>query len=268
MQTESGDGSRHPKDVLYDKVYDPVTRAWFVELDHYPRLTELLDEAPRFDLLRNLNELNSLFHEVVDRCFDNLGPRADSMVEVVRRYRKHVLWEGQMTPGLFAGNKKIIAAISNKIKRNISMGAVEAVICLEGAIAYGKDKLGLDGQALAEVMKRSLQLCASLALLHDEQEQHRLQFLTGEDGYLKYPDVSFDHVILGGRYKISTAKYEDLGSDDNLQLKFVGNRAHPGPFTSPIRRCPAQRLSHQGKVLNEKLWHLLVEIYHLSGRLG
>jgi len=253
---------------LYDEVYDPFTAAWIVELDGCERLTELLAEAGRFDVLRNLNELNAMFHVLVDRCLDGLGDRTTDMMAVVRKHRKHVLWEGQFTPRVFATDQEIRAAISNKIKRNISMGAVEAVICLEGAVAFGTDKLGLSGQALMQVMKRSLQLCASLAFLHDEQERHRLRFLTGEHGYLKYPDVTFVDVISGGRYHISAEKYEAVGADDALQLRFVGNRPHPGPFDSPTRRCPAQRLRGRDGVLNETLWRVLVDIYHLSGRFA
>lgn len=267
----SGAGPTHPKNALYDEVYEPLTVAWFDELGHSQRRAGLLAEAPHRSLLDNLNELNKLLHHLVDTCLEALGGKADDMVAVVSHNREHVLWEGQMTPEADATAEEIKAAFSNKIKRNISMGAVEIAICLEAATAFGKDRLGLSGASLARVLKHSGQLCGSLALLHDAQEQHRLQALTGEDEYLKYPDVTFADVVEGGRYRIPAGMLVAVGSGDDLRLKFVGIRARPGPFDTPIRRCPAY-VSHKGSerspILNDILWSLIVDIYDRSGRFA
>jgi len=139
---------------------------------------------------------------------------------------------------------------------------------MEAATTYGADKLGLRDQRLARVLKQSPQLCSSLALLHDTQEQQRLQALTSEVGYLKYPDVSFADVIIHGRYRIPAKMLVVIGSGDNLRLKFASTRVDVGPFDSPTRRCPAYRSSPTDRylVLNDTLWRLVVDIYHLSGR--
>lgn len=261
----------HPKDALYDEVYEPLTVAWFDEFEHSKRRAEILAEAPRHHLLHNLDELNSLLHELVDACFDALGTKLHYMLAVVRRHREHVLWEEQMIPTVSAMDEQVKAALSHKVKRNISMGAVEIVICLEAAVAFGKQQLGLCGRPLAGMLKRSGQLGSSLALLHDEQEQHRLRALTGEEGYLKYPEVSFADVIEGGRYRIPPQMFVAVGSGDGVRLRFVSLRVQPGPFDTPIRRCPAYSFpdpEDSSLPLNEDLWRLIVDIYQASGCLN
>jgi hypothetical protein len=261
----------HPKDALYDEVYGPFTVVWFDELDQSPRRAMLLAEAGRHDLLHNLEELNSLIHELVDASFDALGDKLEYMLAVVRRYRDHVLWEGQKTPVFDAKDEQIRAALNHKLKRNFSMGAIETVICLEAATTFCKEQLGLSGRLLANVLRLSGQLGASLALLHDQQEQHRLHFLTGEEGYLQYPEVTFADVIAGGRYRIPPEMFVVVGSGDDLRVRFVSHRVEPGPFQTPIKRCPAYNFpsSYDRSVpLNEDLWRLIVDIYRLSGRLA
>jgi hypothetical protein len=191
------------------------------------------------------------------------------MLAVVRRYRDNVLWEDQMIPAFDAKDEEVREALSHKIKRNISMGAVEVVICLEAATAFCKDRLGLKGEPLANALKLSGQLAASLALIHDEQEQHRLQALTGEDGYLKYPEVTFADVIEGGRYRIPPEMFVAVDSDAGPRLRFVTLRLKPGPFETPVRRCPAYTRANRDRLpLNDDLWRVIVDIYHLSGCLA
>jgi hypothetical protein len=266
---QRGVGSTHPKDALYDEVYVPLTIAWSLEFDQCQQRHDLIAQAPRHALLSTLHDLNLLFHELVDACLDRLRGH-EHMLAVVREHRQHVLWEGQMIPSPDADAEEIRAALAYKLKRNISMGAVEIVICLEAATAYCTESLRLSGGEVARVVLRSSQLPGSLALLHDAQEQHRLQVLTGEDGYLKYPDITFADVIIGGRYRIPASMIVASGSGDDLRLRFANNRALPGPFDSPTRRCPAHLVSfvRNGPVLNETLWRLLVEIYRLSGRFA
>jgi hypothetical protein len=257
--------------VLYSEVYAPITVAWFGELGRCNRRHTLLAEAPRYSLVRNLNELDKLIHELVDKSLVTLHGKLDDMLAVVREHRDWVLWEGQMVPASYTDDEQVKNALSHKLKRNISMGAVEIVICLEGAAAYGKERLGLKGEQLVAVLKRSGQLGGSLALLHDEQEQQRLQTLTGEPGYLKYPEVDFADVIVGRRYHIPLDMFVAVGSGAKLKLRFAANRVDQGPFKdeTPIERCPAYHHSRHDRTepLSEDLWHLIVDIYHGSGRL-
>lgn len=286
----------HPKDVLYDQVYDPLTRIWFRELEDSLERKELLAEAPKHDLLENLLRLDEVFRVCVDRSLDSLGAKADDIlgtmdthriVEKVGDHRQHVMWANEEVPEEGAGPEQIRASLSHKLKRNISLGALEAVICLESALEYGRDKLGLTGDVLADTLRRSRQLYGSLAYLHDEQEWARLKFLTNKSGYLRYTDgavkvqgqgdghgaapVSYKQVIVDREYQIPFDKFVVIGSPEALRLRFVSAPAQPDPASldSPIKRCPAQRLRRaEGatEVLNDVLWDLLIDIYRLSHR--
>jgi hypothetical protein len=156
------------------------------------------------------------------------------------------------------------------MKRNISLGVIEALICLESAYHFGRDKLGLTGDALAETLRRSRQLYGSLALLHDEQEMARLTFLTGRAGYLMYPEVDFPDVI-GGDIRIPFDKFAETGPVEARRLRFVTPPVHDAVLDSPTKRCPAHRFRSDRQpelTLNDVLWDLLIDIYRRSGRFA
>jgi hypothetical protein len=182
-----------------------------------------------------------------------------------------VWWMGYMTPGPEAGPEELRASLGGKLKRNISLGVVEALICLESAYHYCRQApLHLTGEALAATLRRSRQLYASLALLHDEQERERLTFLTGIEGYLTYPTVDYHHVI-GGQVRVPPDKFLVAGTAEEPRVRFVIPPLHSAVLDSPTKRCPAHRLrsaQHPEMALNDVLWDLLIEIYRQSGRFA
>jgi hypothetical protein len=260
----------HPKSVLYNHAYDPLTEAWFNALNESPQVKALLDEAPRRDLVTTLQLFNGLFHALVNVSLESLYAKADDIVTIVSKRRNEVLWAGHMAPGADADNEQIRDSLRHKMMRNISLGVIEALICLESAYAFGRDELGLGGTALADVLQRSRQLYASLAVLHDEQERVRLTFLTGIDSHLMYPKVDY-HDVIGGSVRIASDKFIVAGPPEARRLRFISPPAHSVQVDSPVKRCPAQRLRsahHDGLTLNDVLWDLLIAIYRQSGRFA
>jgi len=259
----------HPKDVLYNGVYDPLTIAWFAALAESTEPADLLAEAPRHDLVTNLLRFNDLFHRLVDISLNGMHQKeVDDIVAIVKKYRNNVQWMGHNEPGLDTDDDGIRASLSDKLKRNISLGVIEALICLESAYIYCDKELGLTGELLAETLRRSRQLYASLALLHDDQERERLTELTGVSGYLEYPKINY-HNVINGDITIAVDKFLATGSGNWLRLRFVSAPIPAIPLDSPTKRCPAHRFrsSEQPELmLNDVLWDLLIEIYRGSGR--
>jgi len=269
MTSSSQPVAAHPKDVLYDGAYDPLTSAWFEALAKSPERQRLLDEIPSHDLIAVLERFNRLFHQLVDDCLAGMNGR-DELVEIVSRHREHVLWAGHMAPGTDADVKEVATSLGRKMKRNISLGVIEALICLESAYVFCRDKLGLRGSAMAETLRRSRQLYKSLAVLHDEQEKSRLMFLTGISGYLAFPEHDWAAVITG-RIQVTPDKFLVSGPDDALRLRFVTPPVQDIVLDSPVRRCPAHRLpsaEDPGMSLNDVLWDLLIDIYRRAGRFA
>jgi hypothetical protein len=256
----------HPKDLLYERAYDPLTRIWFECLASSEARIALLAEIPDHDLVTNLLRFNSLFHDLVDESMNVVHDRQD-ILSVVSRYRDHVLWEGHMAPGAAADLAGIKVSLSEKMKRNVSLGVIEALICLESALVFARDELGLCGDELVDTLRRSRQLYGSLAVLHDEQEMVRLNFLAGIDGYLTYPGVDYQH-ILDGTIRISADKFIVADPDHEPRLRFVATTVQQVTLSSPTRRCPAHRLrssQNPDMTLNDVLWDLLIDIYRQAG---
>ncbi len=259
----------HPKDVLYDGAYDPLTRAWFDALAISPERGQLLAEASAYGLLDTLIRFNELCYELVDVSLAGLYEQRDEIVAIVSRHRAHVMWQGHMAPGLDAGADEISVSLSEKMKRNISLGVIEALICLESAYHFCRDTLKLHGDSLSGALMRSRQLYASLAVLHDEQERVRLLALTGIDS-LVYPAVDYQDVI-DGTVRIPADKFVVAGTADAPRVKFVTTPVHDVALDSPVRRCPAHRFrssENADLTLNDVLWNLLIDIYQRAGRFA
>jgi hypothetical protein len=156
----------------------------------------------------------------------------------------------------------------DKLKRNVSLGVIEALICMESARRYGQAGLALTGEELERLLRRSRNLYASLAVLHDDQEQLRLRALVGTGQGVAYPRTDFPDV-LNGAVVVPPDRLVVTGRDDGLRLRFVS--AHlPVIAGSPTKRCPAQRFhTPDGAcLLNDSLWDLLIDVYRRSGRLA
>ena len=261
----------HPKHILYDEAYDPVTIAWFEALAASPEVDRLLDAAPHQDLVVTLQAFNALFHRLVDTAFVSLRERAEDVVAIADKHRADVLWAGHMTPLPDDGPAAIRTAFGHKLKRNVSLGVIEALICLESAYTYARFDLGLTGETLAATLQRSRQLYASLALLHDEQEKVRLNFLTGTTGHLTYPQVDYPDVI-GHAIHIPADKFVVSGPPEARRIKFVSAPVQHITLDSPIKRCPAHRIrgeyNDEMTPLNDILWNLLLTIYRRAGRFA
>ncbi len=272
----AGSLADHPKHRLYDGVYDPLTEAWFAALAVSPDVPRLLREATEHPLLVNLRRLDDLFRRLVDECIGQQHEKVlHDTLTTVARHRDAVTWMGYMVPAPDATLAEIKSSLSHKLKRNISLGAVEALICLESAYAYGRDELHLGGAALADTLRRSSQLYASLAVLHDEQERERLTELTGVEGFLEYPEVDYHDVVPDEagerRVRIAPDKFTTTGSGDELRIKLVITPVRRDTLSSPVKRCPAHRLPSPktpGHNLNDDLWDLLIRIYERSGRFA
>jgi hypothetical protein len=261
----------HPKDVLYARVYDPITQVWFAQLARSPRLNPIIAGVPSAGLTRSLLAFNQLMHDTVDSCLIEGTPGLDvaDMISAVREHFTDVSWV--VDAPTTRDDEALRDGLAAKLKRNVSLGVIEALICLESALAYCDHALpGLDRNALAATLVRSRQLYGSLALLHDDQEMVRLTFLTGRPGYLMYPEVGYEDVLTR-RVTIPAEKFVSSGTQEAPRLRFVTPPPETTTLTSPIKRCPAHRFRSEEKpelMLNDWLWDLLVELYANSGRLG
>jgi hypothetical protein len=258
----------HPKVALYDHVYDPLAAAWFSALLAAPELKLLLDHVPEHDLVVSLEAFNDLCHVVMEDCVNQRAADADDFMATIGMFHAHVLWAEHRAPDPDAGPAALAQSICEKMKRNLSMGVIEALVCLESAYRFGRDRLGLRGTALLQVLLRSRQLYMSLSALHDEQEKIRLMFLTGITGYLAYPEHDYAAVI-DGALTIAPDKFVVVGSGDDLRLRFVAYPVAAVLLDSPALRCPAHRLrsdAEPDEALNDVLWRLLIDIYERVGR--
>jgi hypothetical protein len=260
--------SPHPKDVLYENVYDPLTVAWFTALAESPDVERLLSTASDYDLLSNLQRFNTLFQQLVDVTFVEVCEKGPDVLSLAYQYREGVLWVGNEDPGHEPDIDEFRSALGHKAKRNIILGIVEALLCLESAYTYAHEALRLRGEDLAGTLQRSRQLCSSLAMLHDEQEQVRLTFLTGMKDFLKYPEVDYPDV-LDHSVHIPAEKFMVTGPAGSRSLKFVSVPLGRVKMDSPAKRCPAHRFSsgtHVDLKLSDVLWNLLIDLYRASGK--
>lgn len=162
------------------------------------------------------------------------------------------------------------ALLLDKFKRNISLGMLVAVICLESATRFGKNELHLEGAELEHMLRSSNRLLGTLALLHDDQEHERTRRLTNSDSYPSFENTSYEGV-LGGAFVIGKEMFSVVESPEGPRLRFVSMPAYIGPLDGPTKRCPAHRIKdpHDAQaVLNDFVWNLLIDAYKVSGRLS
>jgi hypothetical protein len=253
----------HPKRALYAKVYIPLTIRWFEALEMSPAKNELLAAAETRELVDTLQAFNAICRERVDELLDH------DMVRAAHELHQAILWVGDETPGPDPTLAQIRASLADKLRRNISLGILEAVLCLESGYHFARETLGLTGKELRQTLQDSRQLYASLAVLHDLQERQRLSFLTGREGYLEYPAVNYPDII-SGHIRISADKFLSSMHTDGVRLRFVSypvDRIDPAD-SGPTMRCPAHQASQgfYGGTYNDVLWDLLIDIYQRSGR--
>lgn len=259
----------HPKSLLYEKVYVPVTVGWFAALKSSPVKDDLLANAGEYGLRQTLEAFNELCRSLVDELV------TDEMVRSAHGWREAILWmdgdwrHSDEAPGPDPTLAQLRMSLEAKLRRNISLGVLEAVLCLESACEFARRDLGLRGDTLRDTLQGSRQLYASLAVLHDKQERERLSFLTGISGYLEYPAYNYSHVI-GGELRIPAEKFVAARTADGWRIRFVRHQVGriDEAADGPAMRCPAHRPSadRAGSTYNDVLWDLLIGIYQRSGR--
>lgn len=259
---------RHPKAALYLEAYAPLVAEWFDMLRDSFALAELRRTAPSRDLVENLQRLDLVFREVVDGMFDRPTAVLERAIKVVIEHRDEVVWEGQLVPRPGADATEMATSMRHKFKRNISLALLEALICLESALAYGRDAMGLSGEALERTLLVSTALLASLSVLHDEQETVRMRQLTGDPREIKHPRFTVDDIVAGA-FRIGSEKFRAVGAEGQQRIRFGSVPPESVALSSPTMKCPAHRLTNVGgEPLNNEFWALLLEIYRLSGRLA
>jgi hypothetical protein len=265
-QEPSATGATHPKDRLYARVYDPLTQEWFHALRRSKRVGAIVADAANVGLLATMNELDQLFSDLVDEVLDHPEVDTRDIIATTSANQQHVLWVGHAAPLPGANHSAVGESLRKKMTRNISLGVVEALICLQSAYRFGWEELELRGADLENMLRRSRQLYASLAVLHDDQEQVRLQELAGITGFLKYPETDYE-AALEGRVSIAVGHFVRSGSPQEPRLRFRSSPVPPPASQSPIKRCPAQRLrAADGRPLNDELWDLLIDVYRSAGQ--
>ncbi|MBE1492862.1 hypothetical protein [Plantactinospora soyae] len=277
MSTESFPGStrvshqqlsyRHPKAALYLEVYTPLVEEWFQALRDSFALTELRSTAPERDLVDNLQRLDLLFRDLVDGLFARPSAILDHAIAVVAEHRDAVVWEDQVVPVPGADATELATSLRHKFKRNISLAMLEALVCLESALAYGRDTVGLSGQALEATLRGSTPLLASLSVLHDEQEMVRMRHLTGDPREIQHPRFTVTDIV-GGAFRIAPDRFRTIGPEGQRKIRFASVPPSRLVPSTPTMKCPAHQLTDEkGRPLNDEFWDLLVDIYRLSGRL-
>lgn len=257
----------HPKALLYAHLYRPLTGRWFAALRDSPVTADLLRRARQRPLVDTLRDFNALFQSLVDECMAQAW--ADDAMDEVYAVHDGVVWMGDESPGADPTADAVRASLVTKLRRNVSLGVVEALLCLESGYRFAREVHGMTGEELAGTLLRSTPLYASLAVLHDEQERERISFLTGRLGYLQYPDVDYPHV-LNGDIRIGPDKFVLTGPAGARRLRFVTPPVNRVVLNSPTMRCPAHQPDpgSAGSTYNDALWALLIEIYRSAGRFG
>lgn len=246
------------KQDLYQGVYRPFTIGWFAALHASPKKAQLLAEAGPGGLAATLSAFNELFHALVEDCITS------DMVIETQRLHDHVLWVGDDKRAAADGSVEL--SLVAKLQRNVSLGVLEALLCLESARVFAAGTLGLHGRELAETLRRSKQLYTSLAVLHDDQERDRIMQLTGRTSPIEYPVLTFDDII-AGRVRIPADRFVVSETSEKPRLRFVNPPVSPVPVSTPTMRCPAHRDSpHGAGTFNDSLWDLLIEIYSRAGK--
>ncbi|GIG92784.1 hypothetical protein [Plantactinospora endophytica] len=259
---------RHPKVALYLEAYTPLVEEWFQALRASDGLRELRRTAPGRDLVGNLERLDLLFRDLVDDLFDRPAPVLGQAVAVVAEHRAAVVWEDQLVPPPDAGAEELAASLRHKFKRNISLALLEALICLESALTYGRQTLGLSGEALERTLRDSTSMLASLSVLHDQQEVARMRQLTGDPTEIQHPRFTVADIVRGA-FRIGPDKLRAVGPAGQQKIRFGSVAPHGVELSSPTMKCPAHRLTNdEGQPLNNELWGLLVDVYRMSGRLA
>ncbi|MFY1687269.1 hypothetical protein [Plantactinospora sp. WMMB782] len=258
----------HPKVALYLEAYTPLVEEWFSALRVSGALTELRRAAPGRDLVDNLQSLDQLFRDLVDAMFAHPTPVLEHALAVVAAHRGAVVWEDQMVPRADAGTAELAASLRHKFKRNISLALLEALICLESALAYGREGLGLTGAALEQTLRGSTSMLASLSVLHDQHEVARMRQLTGDPTEIQHPRFTVADIVRGA-FRIGPEKFRAVGPEGQRKIRFGSVAPQDIELSSPTMKCPAHRLTNdEGQPLNNELWALLVDVYRLSGRLA
>ncbi|AVT33252.1 hypothetical protein C6361_31680 [Plantactinospora sp. BC1] len=253
---------------MYLEAYTPLVEEWFSALRVSSGLRELRQDGPGRDLVENLQRLDQLFRDLVDGMFAHPTPVLERAVAVVAAHREAVVWEDQLVPSPGAGAEELAASLRHKFKRNISLALLEALICLESALSYGRDTLGLSGETLERTLRGSTSMLASLSVLHDQQEMARMRQLTGDPTEIQHPRFTVADIVRGA-FRIGPDKFRAVGPEGQQRIRFGSVPPHGVEVTSPTMKCPAHRLTNEeGQPLNNELWALLVDVYRMSGRLA
>jgi hypothetical protein len=251
------------KQILYTEVYSPFTRSWFAALHRSKEKQALILDAHDRGLTATVERFNELFHELADVALHEAGTA--TLLEVVKRHKEHVLWVGDEDPGDSPGDRAIHDSMVAKLYRNISLGVLEALLCLESAYVFLSEVRGMRGQELSAALRRSKALYGSLAVLHDADERERVMWLTGRNEAVEFPQVSFDDIFTG-RVRISADKFMISDSANPPRLRFVKVATGEITHSTPTMRCPAHRAAPDGGTYNDSMWHLLIDIYQHAGR--
>jgi hypothetical protein len=246
---------------LYRQVYEPFAIRWFAAFEDSPERKLLLEDAREQELVVTITAFNVLFHRLAAEALD--GP--DAMIEVVLANHRHVLWVGDEGPGESPDSDSVRRSLTAKLQRNISLGVLEALLCLESAYRFGHDHAGLRGDELAGVLRRSRSLYGSLAVLHDDDERRRIGDLTGRTEAIEFPAVGFADVLTG-RLRIPAGQFKIAGGPNAVLLRYVGDAERAGTHSTPTMRCPAHRPAPHGGTYNDSLWALLIDLYRQAGR--
>lgn len=234
----------HPKQRLYDEVYDPLVARWF---KHFHNLTSRA--RGRSDLVA----LEQICLQLADWVSTDTTPE---MIDVLVEHADAVAWIGQMQPTALSTREDILQAFRHKFRRNVGQAFLEAALVAISAHNFLRTQPVDDPDT---VLRSSTGMVALLASLHDDRE-HAFFKVLYDGQFLWFPQVSATTLAgaIDERLLIPAERFKLV----NGQVRFKDRLDDRSDVNGPTVMCPAHRYRDESNArLNDSLWRVVVDCH-------